>query len=186
MNIIILPYNKGLFRFRPDTTLSRDLNTYYIPDGIAGMNIVPAISFRISRAGKAVMVKFAERYLDTFSVGALLYPVFQDRLSPDVCFAENSLDYTSVIPAKAFRHEEYGPDFGSRIAFYRNGLELSGKIDIPETGQVYEKLSEISGYCTFRTGDLLVFELCPGIPLSAEDHITAYADNEKVMDFSIK
>ena len=59
MNIIVSPYGKESFYCRPDSTLIRALDEYYIPDQVEKVSAVPVMYIKTLRAGKAIANRFA-------------------------------------------------------------------------------------------------------------------------------
>ena len=71
MNIIFAKGGPCGFFFRPDTTLNREGETYYVPDGIRAAWYMLFSYVRIDKAGKHVASRFAERYYSAGGSGAV-------------------------------------------------------------------------------------------------------------------
>lgn len=194
MNIIISPYGKPTFYCRPDSTLIRALEEYYIPDQVERITASPVMYIKTLRAGKAVAHKFAERYIDSFGFGILLHPTLNKDVFSDEAerpFIENSLDYTTIIPLLSFPESE--------LAFHTHRFEASlnyenpfGELCMPTYEEIMGRISTISRYCSLRIGDFITIELTPGIEVSHMSNgefpprLIGKVDGEEIFNFVIK
>ena len=194
MNIIVSPYGKPTFYCRPDSTLIRALDEYYIPDQVERIAASPVMYIKTLRAGKAVAHRFAERYIDSFGFGILLHPTLKREVFADEAerpFIENSLDYTSIIPLLSFPESE--------LAFHTHKFETSlnyknpfGELHLPTYEEIMEKISTISRYCSLRIGDFITIELTPGIEISHQPgeefppRLIGKVDEKEIFNFVIK
>ena len=104
MNIIVKAFGTGRFYCRPDTTWEREDKDLYLPDAVTGYLWTPVLFARISKAGKCIGRKFADRYYDAVSYGILLYvkdllcPAEQNAPEAISLAAASCTDHTSVLP----------------------------------------------------------------------------------------
>ena len=91
MNIIVKPYGSALCCCRPDTTWERENRDFYSPECVNEVTWTPVVFARISKAGKCIGRKFAERYFDGFGCGMLMYC----KVGEDLC---SCVDRTSILP----------------------------------------------------------------------------------------
>ena len=91
MNIIVKPYGSTLCCCRPDTTWERENRDFYSPECVNEVTWTPVVFARISKAGKCIGRKFAERYFDGFGCGMLMYC----KVGEDLC---SCVDRTSILP----------------------------------------------------------------------------------------
>lgn len=182
MNILTVSHDFSLFRFRPDSTLIRAEDSYYIPDYVKGLKFAPVICFRCRRPGKCVEEKFAGRYLDSFGYGLFLYPELSGIPSPDRDFISCALDFTSLIPLKFHPMSDYGAISGisglcptsSPLRAEVNGIVTVESPAHPSYGRIWHTVSEITRYTSIRTGDFISFELAEPMDVAAEDKITLH------------
>jgi hypothetical protein len=189
MNIIVSPYGKKGFYCRPDSTLIRALEEYYIPDQVEKVSATPVMYVKTLRAGKAVANRFAERYIDSYGFGLLLHPTLKSEFftnDPERPFIENSLDYTSIIPLLSFPEMEIR---GASTHLYEvtvNYKPLFGELTFPTYDEIMEKISTISKYCSLRIGDFITLELAAPIEIIAPTRLTGKVDNEQIFNFVVK
>ena len=91
MTIIVKPYGSTLCCCRPDTTWERENRDFYSPECVNEVTWTPVVFARISKAGKCIGRKFAERYFDGFGCGMLMYC----KVGEDLC---SCVDRTSILP----------------------------------------------------------------------------------------
>lgn len=98
MNIITRPYGSDLCCCRPDTTWERENKDFYSPECVNAIFRAPVVFARISKAGKCIGSRFAERYYDGFNFGVLLYCSTAEEMTPaDIAYA-SCIDHTSLLP----------------------------------------------------------------------------------------
>lgn len=153
MNIVVVSSSSKVF-VRPDTTWERDNEDLYVPEFVNAFSWTPVLFAKVSKPGRSVSARFADRYYDSMAYGVLLYP---DDLMDGSCegFASAScLDHTSFLPTPLFGKDALGDTF----LYTKDGEELfthggAGR-------QIIEEAIELaSRYCYIRTGDLIAIEL---------------------------
>jgi len=151
MNIVVKTYGGAVY-CRPDTTWERENKDLFVPDAVDGYNHAPVIFARISKAGKCISEKFAERYFDSFSYGTLLY-VGED-LACGSCY-----DHSSVLP---------GPLYGTPVLenpdntfVLRKGQEtiFTAKVGDGSAEAIKKAIAEVSKIVSLRIGDYVAIEL---------------------------
>lgn len=153
MNIFTVPYSSRHFYCRPDTSLNRDSNDYFCPDGVNRLAAAVFIYVRTSKAGKSVSSKFAGRYYATAGTGVQFYaPELEVAGSPESWWISRSLDNSTFLLGDERPAEE-----------------------LPE--EIKEKINAafetISRHVSFRTGDYIAVEIEPPVTVSeTEDSFT--------------
>lgn len=184
MNIVVKTYS-GKVTFRPDTTWKQGDDAVYFPDFINSVSASPVLFARICKAGRSVSSKFAERYYDAVGYGMLLYP--DDLLAdgPEGFACASCMDHTSFLSHPLLGKDTLDlSDRGLRID--RDGEEIfrspAGKAEF-----IAASIQTASRFCYLRTGDFLVMELAPMMPLASrsdgERQICAYFGDNMVFDF---
>ena len=97
MNIIVKPYGSELPYCRPDTTLERENKDFYSPECVNEVLWTPVVFARVSKAGKCIGRKFAQRYYDGVGCGMLMYCLVSDPTAITSC-----VDHTSILPAPLY------------------------------------------------------------------------------------
>ncbi|MEE0236303.1 MAG: hypothetical protein UD961_09130 [Bacteroidales bacterium] len=161
MNIIVKPYGSSLCYCRPDTTWERENKDFYSPECVNELHWAPIVFARICKAGKCIGGKFAPRYYDAFSFGALLYCHTSE--SPDIAFT-SCADHTSLLPAPLYNpvvmeNEE------NIFEVKKNGEKIFDSRDISIEASLKEVIEDAickaSQLTTLRIGDFIAVELAP-------------------------
>ena len=166
MNIVVLTAN-GKTVVRPDTTWERDNEDLYVPEFVESMTWTPVIFARISKPGRSVGLKFADRYYDGVGFGMLLYPENMIDGSPEGYACACCLDHSSFLPFPMKDKSILKGEIALRVS--KDGAEIYAKT-IMDPAIIEKCLAEVTKYCYIRTGDLVVIELEPrGSLCSRED-----------------
>ena len=186
MNIIVRTCS-GKYIVRPDTTWERDSEDFYPPEFIDGLSWVPVLFARISRPGRSVGERFADRYFDGVGYGLLLYP---DDLMDGECglACASCLDHTSFLPFPVFDKAETGREFRLDITDGNGRRQLFCAADAVDS--VFRKtIAEATRFIYIRTGDLVAIELQSRQPLcSRKDsriHLEGCFGDTATLDFNI-
>lgn len=184
MNILVYSFKDKCIA-RPDTTINKNNDDFFLADSINDVFYTPIVFARVSNAGKAVGAEFVDRYFDAVGFGLFLYPA----KGPKPCLAEGSVwDHSSLLPLPLYNKVTLEKE-DNRFEIRRNGSVLFST----SMAGIREKLVKAITSCTSctyaRRGDYIAFELqdAQSICSRAEGkcHIIAdYCDNE-VMNFEI-
>lgn len=136
MNIVVRTFS-GKIIVRPDTTWVRKDEDFYVPDFIDSLSAAPVLCARISRPGKCISQRFAERYYDTVGEGLLLYPENLIDSSPESFACASCIGHTTYI--KMPEKDKNGFDSESRQL-------------------ICCALAEASVFALVRTGDIIAVE----------------------------
>lgn len=193
MNILTVSHDFSIFRFRPDSTLIRAQDSYYLPDYVKGLRFAPVVCFRCSRPGKSVDKKFAGRYVDSFGYGILLFPDLSEDIQESREFISNALDFTSIIPLNFRPMSDYGSfriDNENSIPAHRLKAAINGHPVIespshPSYDMIGDIISRLTRFCATRTGDLISYELAEPIAVGGEDKITLFSGNTLLTELTI-
>lgn len=183
MNIIVKTYS-GHIITRPDTTWEKDSDDLYLPDFINSLSYSPVLYTRISKPGRSIAPRFADRYYDSFNFGVLLLPEDINDGTEEGFAAASCIDHTSFLPYDRFPVEKIGKEFRLKREdtqlFYTDGQSIA---DIENT------ICEATSHLYVRTGDLLAIELAPRKHLYSREEgntsILGTYGNETIIDFRI-
>ena len=117
MNIIVKPYGSDLCYCRPDTTWERENRDFYSPECVNEVLWAPVVFARVSKAGKCIGQKFAQRYYDSIGCGMLMYCRVTD-LPVTSC-----VDHTSILPMPLYDPEVL--EGTKEFEVFRNGESLN-------------------------------------------------------------
>lgn len=190
MNIVVITAN-GKCIVRPDTTWERDNEDFFPPEFVNRLSYSPVLFARISKPGRSIGEKFADRYYDGIGYGVLLYP--QDLIDgSEAGYAcASCLDHTTFLPFPLFNKVTLGQ--GNEFKLYvKKDSKPSRNIfvhDAGTTGMIEAAIAEATKYVYIRSGDILAVELKPRRALcSRADGVISvkgkYCDNI-TMDFKI-
>lgn len=144
MNIITVPYGSKGFYVRPDTSLNRDSNDYFCPDGINELAAAVFVYARAIKAGKSVSAKFAPRYYTAIGTGIhLSAPALATDLSPENWWVAHSLDNSTFLvgdessaenfPAEVVKKINAAFEAASKYVSFRTGDYIAVEIQEPQT-----------------------------------------------------
>ena len=183
-----LPQEPVIF-MKPDSALLKDSKPFFIPDFSEQTDYETELVVRINRLGKNISERFAHRYYDAVTVG---------------------IDFTARDLQKKFRSEgkpwELCKGFDSSAAIgdwvsidrFNDIQDIHFHLDIDgktvQTGHTRDMLfgvdkiiAYVSQFCTLKIGDLLFTGTPVGVgPVSIDNHLEGYLENEKVLDFYIR
>lgn len=156
MNITVID-QQGRISCRPDTTWEREDKDFFVPDQVQGFAFTPVLFARLSRAGKCIGGKFAQRYYESICFGVLLTAeddpagIFYDR--------------TSVLPAATYsKHTLELPE--NEFSFLKDGRPVFNlQIGEGAMARVDMALADVSKVVSQRTGDIVALELAPSCHL---------------------
>lgn len=150
MNIIVKPKESNFCYCRPDTTWERENKDYYVPEKIDAVFWTPIMFARISKAGKCINPKYASRYYDSFSFGALLYAG-----EGETAFT-SCADHTSILPSPLYNTIVMEGE-GNECIMFRNGLAIFR--GTPQKDLIEDAICKASEMTSVRIGDYVACEL---------------------------
>ena len=183
-----LPQEPVIF-MKPDSALLKDRKPFFIPDFSRQIDYETELVVRINRLGKNISERFAHRYYDAVTVG---------------------IDFTVRDLQRKFRAEgkpwELCKGFDNSAAIgdwvgiekFKDIQDIHFRLDIDgktvQTGHTRDMLfgvdkiiAYVSQFCTLKIGDLLFTGTPVGVgPVSIDNHLEGYLENEKVLDFYIR
>lgn len=172
-----------------DTALLKDGKPFFIPDHLGNIEYETELVVRICKLGKTIPVRFAPRYYDAVTVGIdftareLQSRLREQGLPWDLCKGfDGAAALGEFVPL-----DKVKPIQNLRFRLDINGTTVQEGYSGDMLHKVDEIISYISQYFTLRTGDLL-YTGCPtGCgPVSINDHLEGYLEEQKVLEFNCK
>ena len=172
-----------------DTALLKDGKPFFIPDHLGSIEYETELVVRICKLGKTIPVRFAPRYYDAVTVGIdftareLQSRLREQGLPWDLCKGfDGAAALGEFVPL-----DKVKPIQNLRFRLDINGTTVQEGYSGDMLHKVDEIISYISQYFTLRTGDLL-YTGCPtGCgPVSINDHLEGYLEEQKVLEFNCK
>jgi acylpyruvate hydrolase len=175
---------------KPDTALLRGNAPFYYPDFSQDIHHEVELVLRICKEGKNIEEKFANKYYDSIGVGIdftardLQQKAKEKGLPWDIAKGFNGSAPLSdkFIPVGEFRD----------LKDINFSLKVDGKLKQQgNTGLMlftFEYIiTYLSKFFTLRTGDLIFTGTPKGVgPVSIGNVLSAYIENEKLLEFEVK
>ena len=183
MNIIVSHSDSGGYYFRPDNTLVRGSELFYLPGAISHIEIVPAIAVKIDRAAKGLSRQFAHRYISVYTYGLLIYAHAGTDTLREIL--RTTLDNTTYISENFLPIESIPEEL--EISLTIHNQSYSYKIAPTFKESIYELIEKIAIHSSLKTGDLIFMEM--GEKRQAEPGssiLLSLADQSEIMAIEIK
>jgi acylpyruvate hydrolase len=175
---------------KPDTAVLRNNAAFYYPDFSKDIHHEVELVLRISKEGKNIQEKFASKYYDSVGVGIdftardLQQKAKEKGLPWDIAKGFNG----SAPVSDKFLPVTEVKDLGNvNFSLKINGeLKQQGNTSLMLFGFDYI-VSYLSKFFTLRTGDLIFTGTPKGVgPVNVGDVLSAYIENEKLLEFEVK
>ena len=178
-----------IFFMKHEACIVRNNRPFFYPNFSKEIHHEVEIVIKISRLGKKIEKRFAHRYYDEVGIGIdftardLQEKARQKGLPWEIAKAfDNSAPISRFIPKQKF------PDI-NEIPFRLdiNGTTIQKANTKEMIFSVDEIISYVSGFITFKTGDLVFTGTPSGVgPVKIGDHLEAYIEEHKMMDFFVR
>ena len=183
-----LPAEPMIF-LKPDSALLKKNKPFFIPDFSKNLQFEAEVVLRISKLGKGIAAKYADRYYDALTVGIdFTARDLQHRFSQAGHPWELSKTFDGSAPLGTFLPAERFPDH-SDVSF---SLEINGeKKQEGNTSDLIFGFADIieyvSKFYTLKTGDLIFTGTPSGVgPVKKGDNLVARLAGETILDFFVR
>ncbi len=175
---------------KPDTAVLRNNTPFYYPDFSKDVHYEVELVLRIAKEGKNIQEKFASKYYDAIGIGV-------DFTARDLQQKAKEKGLPWDI-AKGFNGSAPISDKFIPVADFKNLADINFSLkvndEIKQQGNTSLMLfnfdyiiSYLSRFFTLRTGDLIFTGTPKGVgPVSVGNVLSAYIENEKLLEFEIK
>ncbi len=175
---------------KPDTAILRNGSSFYYPEFSTDVHHEVEIVLRICREGKNIAEKFAGKYFDAIAVGVdftardLQQKAKEKGLPWDLA---KGFDGSAPISEKFIPVTQFADlkniNFSLRI---NDQMRQQGNTGLMIFSFEYV-ISYISKFFTLRTGDLIFTGTPKGVsPVQVGDRLSAYIENEKLLEFDVR
>ncbi|HRW63748.1 MAG TPA: fumarylacetoacetate hydrolase family protein [Bacteroidales bacterium] len=178
-----------IFFLMPETALLRNNQPFFYPDFSSDIHYELEIVIKLNRLGKTISKKYAPRYYSEIALGIdFTARDLQQKCKEKGLPWEISKSFDGAAPISQF----VSLDKFESINNINFRLELNGKIvQQANTSEmifpVDELISYVSQFMTIKIGDLLFTGTPAGVgPVKIGDRLTAYLEDEKMLDFVVK
>lgn len=175
---------------KPDTAILRQNAPFYYPEFSKDIHHEVELVLRICKEGKNIQEKFAGKYFDAIGIGIdftardLQQKAKEKGLPWDIAKGFNGSAPLSekFIPVAEFKNLK---DINFRLAI--NGdVRQQGNTSLMIFSFEYI-ISYLSRFFTLRTGDLIFTGTPKGVgPIQVGDRLSAFIENEKLLEFDVK
>ena len=175
---------------KPDTAILRDNAPFYYPDFSKDIHHEVELVLRVSKEGKNIEEKFAQKYYDAIGLGI-------DFTARDLQQKAKEKGLPWDI-AKGFNGSAPLGNTFKPLAEFKDlkNINFSLKVDgeIKQQGNTSLMLfsfdyiiSYLSRFFTLRTGDLIFTGTPKGVgPVKVGNVLTAYMEDEKLLEFEVR
>lgn len=175
---------------KPDSSMLRNRRPFFLPDFSERIEYETELVVRISRLGKSIEAKFADRYWDAVTLGI-------DFTARDLQNQYRSKGLPWEL-CKGFDSSAVVGDWIEKEALEKELQDLNFRLDIDGktvqqgyTGDMIFSVARIieyvSSFCTLKTGDLIFTGTPVGVgPVHIGEHLQGYLEDKNVLDFHIR
>ncbi len=185
---LILPKEPVIF-MKPDSALLKDGKPFFIPDFSNEIHYETELVVKICRLGKNIPERFAHRYYDEVTVGIDftardLQRKIREIGNPwEICKGfDNSAAIGKFVPVDKFENIQllnFHLNIDGNLVQQGHSADMLFKID--------EIIAYISRFFTLKIGDLLFTGTPVGVaPVTIDQHLQGYLEEEKLLDFYIR
>ena len=179
-----------VFFMKPDSALLRNDYPFFIPDWTKEVHHEIELVIKISRRGKNVEKRFAQRCYSEIGLGIdFTARDIQNELREKGLPWEKSkaFDGAAVISKSFYSMSSLTDRNAINFRLQVNGITVQeGNSDRMIFG-FDEIISHVSRYVTLKIGDLIYTGTPAGVgPVKIGDHLEGFLDNKKLLDFIVK
>ena len=174
---------------KPDSSLLKNNKPFFLPDFSDNIQFGVGVVVKISKLGKGISAKFANRYYDEVTLGIdITARDIQSRQAKGGMPWELSKCFDGAAPIGSFIPVSIVKDMADldfRLEINNKTVQKSNTSDmIFGFGEIIEYVSK---FFTLKTGDLIFTGTPSGADqLKKNDNLVAFLGNEPLMDFMIK
>jgi 2-keto-4-pentenoate hydratase/2-oxohepta-3-ene-1,7-dioic acid hydratase in catechol pathway len=180
---------KPVFFSKTDTSILKNGKPFFLPDFSNEIHFETELVLKISKLGKYIDEKYADRYYEEIGIGI----DFTARDLQRECKAkglpwEIAKAFDNSAPLGKFLSKEIFTDVNN-INFH---LNINGKLaQEGNSGDLIfsfnHLISYLSRFFTLKTGDLIFTGTPAGVgPVKKNDRLQAYIEDELLLDFMVK
>ena len=180
---------KPVFFMKPDSSILKNNKPFFLPDFSSDMHYEVELVLKISKLGKNIDEKFADRYYSEIGIGIdftardLQKECKIKGLPWEIAKAfENSAPLGKFIPKENFSDLD---NINFHLDINNNTVQIGNSKDMIFS---FDRLiSYLSQFFTLKTGDLIFTGTPSGVgPVNKNDHLQAYIEDNLLLDFKVK
>lgn len=174
---------------KPDTALLKDNKPFFIPDFSSNVHYEAELVFKITRQGKHIEPKFANKYVTEITLGIdFTARDVQDELKKKSLPWERAKAFDNSAVIGKFKPIDSLQDKETiRFRLEKNGQTVQNGDSSLMIFPVPQLISYVSRYFVLKTGDLLFTGTPEGVgKVEPGDVLTGYLEEEEVFSFKVK
>ena len=182
-------FTEPVFSMRPETALLRNNQNFFFPEFTKKIVCGISVFLRISRIGRCIYKKFANRYYEEIGMGMcftaidLLQKLQAENNPSDIarCF-----DFSLPISAETISTNEINCKNINLELLVNNKITQSySTVQLPFNAD--EIISYISQFVSFKIGDIVLISL-PNTTTEIKigDNLQAFLNGKKMLDFAVE
>lgn len=183
-----LPEEPMIF-LKPDSALLKKNKPFFLPDFSKNLQFEAEVVLRISKLGKGISAKYANRYYDALTVGIdftardLQHKFSQSGHPWELSKTfDGSAPLGTFIPAEKFQNHS---DIGFTLEVNGETRQEGNTSDL--IFSFAEIIEYVSRFYTLKTGDLIFTGTPSGVgPVKKGDNLVARLAGETVLDFYVR
>ncbi len=174
---------------KPDSSILRNHRPFFLPDNLGRIDYEAEVVVRISRLGKSIAAKFADRYWDSVTLGIDftardMQTDFRSKGLPwELC---KGFDGSAVI-GDWIPREEAGDIENLRFNLDIDGKTVQEGCTADMIFPAARIIEYVSSFFTLKTGDLIFTGTPAGVgPVSVGQHLQGFLEGKNVLDFHVR
>jgi 2-keto-4-pentenoate hydratase/2-oxohepta-3-ene-1,7-dioic acid hydratase in catechol pathway len=178
-----------LFFIKPDSAVLSNNDDFYLPDFSIDVHYEAEIYVKIHKKGKNIQEKFAHKYYDEVGIGIDItardiQSVCKDKGLP----WEKAKGFDGSAPmSKTLPLSDFNDVNAINFELHINGKVVQKGFTGDMLFNVNRIIAEASKYFMLKIGDVIFTGTPAGVgKLNVGDHLEAYIEGKKMMDFRIK
>lgn len=182
--------DEPVFFMKPDSSLLRNNDPFYIPDWTNDVHHEIELVLKISRIGKNIEKRFANRYYNEIGLGVdFTARDIQQKLKEKGLPWEKAkaFDQAAVLGNVFVDKSELADKDNIQFGLNINGNRVQDGNSNLMIFSFDDIISHISKYVTLKIGDLIYTGTPAGVgPVKIGDRLEGFLEDKKILDFEIK
>lgn len=183
-----IPVEPVIF-FKPDCAILRNNQPFFIPAFSNNLHYEVEVVFKICKVGKTISRKFAHRYYDSIGVGIdFTARDLQEHCRKNGLPWEISKAFDSSAAISRFIPKADIKNLNKlQFSLQKNGKVVQNGNTSDMIFHIDAIIEYVSKFVTLKTGDLIYTGTPAGVgPVKIGDHLEAFMEDKKMMDFYIR
>jgi acylpyruvate hydrolase len=181
--------SEPLFFIKPDSAVLPNNDDFYLPDFSNDVHFEAEIYVKIHKKGKNIQAKFAPNYYNEIGIGIdITARDIQQKCKDKGLPWEKAKGFDGSAPmSKTLPLSDFGDVNAIHFELHINGKVVQKGFTGDMLFPVDRIIEEASKYFMLKIGDVIFTGTPAGVgKLNAGDHLEAYIEGKKMMDFHIK